>query len=364
MNLTKNLFLFTIAAAIFLCILKLQLSPGSPLRGGIIKEPEVGSSNKKNKQKILFVIDVQDGYDGEFVKNCGDKPGCLEYIQDYHELKRDSVYAGYGTNKFVDCEQLKTLPDTITYDKTWNRGVSDSSYSIITSNIIQEINSDKYDAIVFTFDYLESKKITPNWDEAGNFSLPDGKAWNDPNKAIARVPYGEYLTIQAGGIGTNISSRIRDSIPGISNRLDSSTSLAKSRWVNTNINGKVIPVLYFSKQVDNAFDSGIEKSDRTYNNSYLDNVDVTERGAPNKDSRHIMEWLADRNILSNNSELFFSGILTNRCVQKSAIASKSNYKSIKGFTDVNLIKNATAAANDNDKKNGIDAMRSAGINII
>ena len=59
---------------------------------------------------------------------------------------------------------------------------------------------------------------------------------SDPAKPVALVPYAAYLTISAGGLGTDISRHIRKAVPEVTN----------ARGPVGSVRG--VPALYFRKQ--------------------------------------------------------------------------------------------------------------------
>ena len=328
----------------------------TPLRSN----QNIGSSLQlKAKKKVLFVIDMLDGYDAEFLKSveCGDEPGCLEYIMDEHEIK--NVYKLDGRTPVEDkpeipeeeWKQRDDISKSITYDKGWNKGLNGDDFERISNNIATHINSGDYDVIVFTFDYLEpDTDVYPDMNERGTFPL-NNQSWGDKNKPITLVPFGEYLTLQAGGKGTEISRRIIEKVPGVTNRTNPNSEFTSSHWGEIIVKEKMIPTLYISKQVDNAFNTETETSVRTDNKTLLDSIDVTKFGAPNPNGKLLIDWLREYGINPDTHSLHFTGILTDRCVRKSAVAARQN------SYDTYFIENATGAANTNDHEEGIAEMQ-------
>ena len=223
--------------------------------GGLDQHGDAGTRRKK----VLLVIDVQDGYDSGFVSSLPhDTPGSLAWIQSFHP-----VATSYAMHSGEVIEHFAAGTRMIKLDKVWNRGVGAAAFGAVASRCVSEVRDGDYDLIVFTSDYLERR----DGEEKGVFAL-DATSWADPDKPVARIPFDNYLTFTAGGLGADISHRIRKELPAI-----------------TNTNGPMgeacgKPVLYFRKQVDDAFDDGTETSIRTGGEAWLDDVDVSDTGLP------------------------------------------------------------------------------------
>ena len=195
-------------------------------------------------KKVLFVIDVQDGYDAEFVGSLpSEAPGGLSYIKSLHPVRQshELVSKRLITN-FAPGEK------SLRFDKVWNRGLDGEAFGRVCKRVVAELQSRAYDFVVFTSDYLERA----DGEEKGVFAL-DETPWTDPAKPVALVAYSHFLTFSAGGLGTNVSRRIRSALPEVTN----------SRGAEGNeVCG--VPCLYLRKQVDDAFDDAMETSDRTF----------------------------------------------------------------------------------------------------
>ena len=134
------------------------------------------------------------------------------------------------------------------------------SITKVCERVNTELSGGAYDAVVFTYDYLERS----NGEEKGVFPLDD-TPWSDPKKPVALVPYASYLTIQAAGLGCDIARQIRGAHPEVTN--------ARAAWGTV----RGTPALYFSKQVDDAFDDGRETSSRTLDEPWLESNSSPER---------------------------------------------------------------------------------------
>ena len=251
------------------------------------------------KKRVLMVIDVQDGYDGGFISSLPpDTPGGLAFIQQLH-----AVYESYelvskaSIRKFAPGEG-----PCIQYDKFWNRGLDDADFARVCARIVTELRDGSYDLVCFTYDFLEKS----NGEEKGVFAL-DATPWSEPAKPIALVPYASYLTINAGGMGTDVSRRIRDELPEVTN----------ARGAIGEVCGK--RALYYRKQVDDAFNENREVSKRTRGAEWLDDVDVDDNGFPNPNAQRLVDKLRALGCGPDEATLVFTGVVTNRCVSSTLL---------------------------------------------
>ena len=282
------------------------------------------------KKRVLMVIDVQDGYDGGFVSSLpAEAPGGLKFISKLH-----SVSALYELQSRDLIEQLPAGKKMIRYDKVWNRGLAAKPFSQVTDRVVKELQSGQYDLVVFTYDYLEKS----NGEEKGVFAIDD-TPWSDPKKPIALVPYGSYLTINAGGLGTNVSERIRSVLPEVTN----------ARGPDGIVNG--MPAMYYRKQVDDAFNDRRETSDRTLNEPWLDDVDVDDNGLPKPNAQTLVDKLKAKGFGPDEAELSFCGVVTNRCVASSLLHSVEH-----GYM-TRLLEGGCCAANEAEHAQGLALIR-------
>ena len=145
-----------------------------------------------------------------------------------------------------------------------------------------------------------------NGEERGVFPL-DNSPWTDTKKPIALVPFASYLTINAGGLGTDISHHIRSALPEVTN----------ARGPTGKVCGT--PALYFRKQVDDAFNDGREESTRTRGEPWLDDVDVDDNGLPQPGAQTLLAKLEALGLGPDEATLHFLGVVTNRCVASSLL---------------------------------------------
>ena len=285
-------------------------------------------------KKVLFVIDCQDGYDGEFVGSLPhDVPGGLDWIQQLHEVQ--ASYELVSKQKITDFGRGEKL---LRFDKVWNRGLDGAAFAKVCERVVTELQSKAYDLVVFTYDYLERS----DGEEKGVFAL-DATPWSDPAKPVALVSYGQYLTINAGGLGTNVSRRIRKALPEVTH-----TRGAEGNEVCG------VPALYFRKQVDDAFDDAFETSERTLNQPWLDNVDVDDIGLPKPKAETLLAKLKRLGFGPDEAEASFCGVVTNRCVASSLLHSVQHGYSCK------LLEGGCMAASDQEHVDGVAMIRDKG----
>jgi len=250
------------------------------------------------KKRVLMVVDVQDGYDASFIAGLpANSPGSLAYISSLH-----SVSASYELASRQLIERHPKGKKMVRLDKRWNRGLEEANFARVAARVVRELRDGTYDCAVFTHDYLEKR----NGEEKGVFALDD-TPWADPTKPVAMVPYGDYVTFDAGGLGTDISERIRAELPEVTN----------ARGPCGTVNG--VPALYFRKQADDAFDDRREESARTRHQPWLDDVDVDDNGRPQPNAQTLLEKLVARDLGPDEAELVFCGVVTDRCVASSLL---------------------------------------------
>jgi hypothetical protein len=290
--------------------------------------------NGEKKKKVLFVIDCQDGYDGSFVSSLpADSPGGLAFIQSAHD-----IHASYelGTKKHV--QTFAAGEKQLRFDKVWNRGLDGEAFGKVCARVVEEVRSGAYDHVVFTYDYLERA----DGEEKGVFAL-DSTPWKDPAKPVAFVPYSHYLTINAGGLGTNISRNIRAALPEVTH----------ARGAEGNdVCGT--PALYFRKQVDDAFDDGTEQSARTLEQPWLDNVDVDDEGLPKPKAETLLRKLERLGLGPNEAVGTFCGVVTNRCVASSLLHAVQH-----GY-EARLLEGGCMAASDEEHAQGLALIKEKG----
>ena len=80
-----------------------------------------------------------------------------------------------------------------------------------------------------------------------------------------------------------------------------------------------VPVLYFRKQVDDAFDAEVEVSARTLGQRWLDSVDVDDDGLPKPKAETLLAKLTRLGLGPNDAVGTFCGVVTNRCVASSLL---------------------------------------------
>jgi hypothetical protein len=295
---------------------------------------DLPATDCKQKKKVLFVIDCQDGYDGSFVSSLPpDSPGGLAYIQSAHDVR-----ASYelGTKKLV--QRFAAGEKKLRFDKVWNRGLDGVSFEKVCARVVEELRSGAYDHVVFTYDYLERA----DGEEKGVFAL-DSTPWKDPTKPVAFVPYSRYLTINAGGLGTNISRNIRKALPEVTH----------ARGAEGNdVCGT--PALYFRKQVDDAFDDGTEQSARTLEQPWLDNVDVDDEGLPKPKAETLLRKLERLGLGPNEAVGTFCGVVTNRCVASSLLHAVQH-----GY-EARLLEGGCMAASDEEHAQGLALIKEKG----
>jgi len=264
------------------------------------KNDASSQNDARSIKRVLVVIDVQDGYDSEFIASLpADVGGSLGFIQDEHAVK-----ASYelGSRALITAYEPGSEPK-ISYNKGWNKGLPGEAMDTVAARAVTEIQSGEYELIVFTTDYLERSGA----EELGVFPL-DKTPWSDPTKPVALVGYDKYLTIAAGCPGVDISRRIREKLPDV-----------------TSANGKEgtangTPALYLRKQVDDAFDEDREASQRTGGAAWLDDVDVDDDGLPRADAQTLLQQLSARGYgPAEGTQLSFMGVVTNRCVASSLL---------------------------------------------
>ena len=285
------------------------------------------------KKKVLMVIDVQDGYDGGFIASLpDDAPGGLAFLTSEHPVR-----ASYELHSKKQIATFARGDKMISFDKVWNRGLDGKGMERVSARVVKEIESGGYDLIVFTYDYLEKS----NGEEKGVFAL-DATPWSDPKKPIALVPYGSYLTINAGGLGTNVSERIRKKLPEVTN----------ARGPEGKVKGQ--RTMYFRKQVDDAFDDRREKTERTLGEEWLDDVDVDDNGLPQPGAKTLLQKLTDAGFGPDEALLSFCGVVTNRCVASSLLHAVNH-----GF-ETKLLEGGCAAASDKEHVDGVAMIREKG----
>lgn len=284
-------------------------------------------------KKVLCVIDVQDGYDHDFLASLPDDiPGGIAYVQAQHPVRTSyELVSGKKIKDFATGER------NLTYDKTWNRGLNGEDFCRVAERCVQELRSSKYDLVVFTYDFLEKRL----GEERGVFALDD-TAWSDPCKPVAHVSYDKYLTINSGGVGTDISRRIRSELPEVTN----------ARGAEGKVCG--MNALYFRKQVDDAFDDDTETSDRTMGKSWLDDVDVDDNGLPQPGAETLLTKLTKRGFGPNEAVLSFCGVVTNRCVASSLLHAVHN-----GYS-VQLLEGGCCAYDTEQHRQGVEIILEKG----
>jgi len=285
-------------------------------------------------KKVLFVIDVQDGYDGEFVSSLPpDQPGGLAYIQGLYEVR-----ASYELVSKRRIGEFGRNEMRLSYDKVWNRGLDGVEFGRVAARVVKELQSGLYDLVVFTSDYLERS----DGEEKGVFALDD-TPWSEATKPVAHVSYHHYLTINAGGLGTNVSRRIRAVLPEVTNARGAEGSEVCG-----------VPCVYVRKQVDDAFDEGTETSERTLGQPWLDNVDVDDHGLPKPKAETLLAKLRRLGFGPEQAEASFCGVVTNRCVASSLLHAVEN-----GYR-ARLIEGGCMAASDDEHAAGVSLIREKG----
>ena len=285
------------------------------------------------KKRVLMVIDVMDGYDAAFVASLPhDQRGSLGYITARHE-----VTASYELQSHALIERFAPGHTSITYNKGWNVGIDGDAFARVTDRVAAEIRSGSYDLIVFTYDYLERS----NGEEKGDFPL-DSTPWSDPKKPVACISYEQYLTIQAGGLGADISRNLRSTLPEVTN--------GRGEWGT--VHGT--RTLYVSKQVDDVFNEEREISARTRGEAWLDSVDVDRYGLPQPDAHTLREKLTNAGCGPHDAVLCFTGVLTNRCVASSLLHAVAF-----GF-ETQLLQGGCCAADAAQHRQGLEKIRAQG----
>jgi len=156
------------------------------------------------------------------------------------------------------------------------------------------------------------------------------------------VPYSQYLTIQAGGLGCDISRSIRSALPEVTN--------ARGEW--NSVLGT--PALYISKQVDDAFNDDRETSARTLGEAWLDNIDVDRYGSPQPKAATLLEKLTSSGYGPDDAVLCFTGVLTNRCVASSLLHGMKH-----GY-EAKLLEGGCCAADATQHQQGLEKIRTTG----
>ena len=286
------------------------------------------------QKKVLFVIDVQDGYDGGFVRSLPhESPGGLAFIQASHD-----VPASYELHSKRQIRTYAKGEMRVRYDKVWNQGLDGDAFGRVCSRVVTELRSMQYDLIVFTSDYLERS----DGEEKGVFAL-DSTPWSEPTKPVALVAYDKFLTFSAGGLGTNISRRIREQLPEVTNARGSE---------GNEVCG--VPCLYLRKQVDDAFDDAIESSARTLHQPWLDNVDVDDNGLPKPRAETLLTKLRRLGFGPGEADATFCGVVTNRCVASSLLhAVEHGYRA-------RLLEGGCMAATDGEHSAGLALIKDKG----
>lgn len=251
-------------------------------------------------KNVLLVIDVQNGYDSSYVENAmwNGQRG-LDYLNAKRTVKRDDAYRlsdWYAHKHKISAPDLVDGDVEITYNKGWNLGLKEDAINTVTARVSEELAKKKpdgapfYDFVVYTQDFLDP-------DALGTFELNPGQPWNDTeHKAVALVPFSDYLILTAGNReGTEVSQKIQPH-PQCNGH---------SRAQIHDVNG--IPSLCFRKQIDDAFDM-----DKRY-------VDVDDDGKPRAGAQTLHEMLQAQQLGPEDARLYFTGIVTNRCVQSSLI---------------------------------------------
>jgi len=304
-----------------------------PADGDTVAKAKVIAQGLDAKKKVLMVIDVQDGYDGDFVSSLpADAPGSLGYIQSKHDIRQSVELASQAP-----IEQFAAGQKRIKLDKVWNRGLDGASFGRVTDRVVKEIKVGGYDFICFTYDYLEKS----TGDEKGVFPL-DKTPWSDPKKPVALVAYGKYLTINAGGCGTDVSGRIRRELPEVTN----------ARGADNTVLGT--PCLYIRKQVDDGFNERRETSERTRGESWLDDIDLDDNGLPQPKAQSLVEKLTARGLGPDEATLHFVGVVTNRCVASTLLHGVSlGYEAV-------LLEGGCCAADDKQHVDGVKNIREKG----
>ena len=306
--------------------------PAAPAAQGA-PAARASGARKQGRGRVLVVIDMQDGYDGGFVASLpDDTPGSLGWIQAYHPVATSyAMQSGEVIERFAAGARMLRL------DKVWNRGVDAAAFASCAGRVVAEVRDGDYDCVVFTSDYLERR----DGDEKGVFAL-DTTPWSDPNKPVAKVPFEDYLTFAAGGPGTDISHRIRGAIPAVTNRAGPRGAAC----------GK--PVLYFRKQVDDAFDDGTETSSRTGGEAWLDDVGVSDSGLPSPEAETLLTLLTARGYPAATTDLAFCGVVTDRCVASSLLhAAAHGYR-------CTLLQGGCCAVSDAKQEKGLALIREKG----
>jgi len=273
------------------------------------------------KKKVLLVIDVQNGYDADFISTLSGKGG-LAYLQQEHEINgfdKTSYFTRATRDRNVEKQLQQTLlsglPGTSTgkfrtnYNKGWNLGMN---LATVAARINAELTK-AWDLVVFTTDYLDPDAI-------GVFVKGDN---------VGLVPYGEFLALTAGNTGTEVSSKIQ---------INGAAPNCQRNYDSARIATTASSVFCFRKTEDDAFDS-----DPTH-------IDVTSAGKVRRDAQTLAAYLKKFGFGPDQAELFFSGIVTDRCVAKSLIsACKGGYKTT-------LIEKAAMATSPADHGNGLQAI--------
>jgi hypothetical protein len=156
------------------------------------------------------------------------------------------------------------------------------------------------------------------------------------------VSYHKYLTINAGGAGTDISRRIRSALPEVTN----------ARGAEGEVCG--VSSLYFRKQVDDAFDADVESSERTLGEKWLDDVDVDDNGLPKPRAETLLTKLRERALGPDDAILSFCGVVTNRCVASSLLHAVEH-----GF-HVRLLEGGCCAYDSEQHRNGVNTILQKG----
>ena len=145
-------------------------------------------ADPRHRQEDAVVIDVQDGYDAEFIRpRRAERPA---YIQAQHKVARSVELVSKSL-----IEEYAAAPSRPSHMTRWNRGLPTARRRPRGAGGARD--QGRVRLIVFTTDYLDARSPTRT---AGVFAL-DGTPWSDAKKPVALVGYDKCLTTTAGAPG-------------------------------------------------------------------------------------------------------------------------------------------------------------------
>jgi len=193
----------------------------------------------------------------------------------------------------------------------------------VVNRINELVETVDWDLVLYTHDYLDPEA-------KGVFPL-DNKPWSDPNKEVALVPYGEFLTLAAKGAGTDTHDRFMHN-PHCARHGPGIFKVGTKK------------VMCFRKQVDDAFSDDLAERGPK-------NVDPDDDGRQNPMGHLLLSQLTEAGYGPEHAELSFTGVVTSRCVQSSLVhACNVGYKT-------ELITSACADTSESDHAKGLEAVR-------